>query len=78
MKLTRTILPATALFLLFTFAIVSVRNYLNLPLVHVTYPDHRCVKVVPEEAGSCERLPKKYEEVFVASEELRRRVTYRF
>ena len=38
---------------------------LSIPTVQVSNATHKCVKVVPDSAGTCENLPAKYERVWV-------------
>lgn len=38
---------------------------LRIPTVQVSNTTHKCVKVVPASAGTCDKLPAKYERVWV-------------
>ncbi len=39
---------------------------LNTPVVQFTHLTHKCLQVIPPEAGTCTHLPKRYEEEIVA------------
>ena len=36
------------------------------PTVHLTWPDAKCVRVVPADAGTCDALPRRYEVTWVS------------
>ena len=40
----------------------------TLPIVHRIYPTGECVAVIPDSAGTCTNLPRKYHLVWVSPE----------
>ena len=52
--------------LLIGFVAAAVRNIINLPTVYEAWPEQECVKVVPQEAGSCDDLPRRYHHVWIS------------
>ena len=53
-------------FIAIVFVLTAVRNIINLPTVYEAWPEQECVKVVPQEAGSCDELPRRYHHVWIS------------
>lgn len=52
--------------LVLTLFSVIVYLALTTPVVQFTHHTHKCVSVIPPEAGTCTNLPKRYETEIVA------------
>ena len=52
--------------LVLTLFSVIAHLAISTPVVQFTHLTHKCLQVIPPEAGTCTNLPKRYEEEIVA------------
>ena len=61
MKFILDVLPAVGLVAgVILLLLVSIDQYLGLPVVQITYPGEQCVEVKYSTDHSCDNLPRKY------------------